>query len=120
MKALTIASVIHVKDLNQSLPYYTDILGFSTDFRYGEYIGLRYGDILLHLSSSLNPGHKKEPGSGHVCIDCEEIDTYYEDLRSKGATISAPIDNRPYGLRDFAVDDPDGNTLVFAQAITAI
>lgn len=118
MKALGIASVIHVKDLNQSLPYYINILGFTTDFQYGEYIGLKNGNILLHLSSSLEPGHKKEPGSGHVCIDCDEVDIYYEDLQAKGAKISAPLDNRPYGIRDFAVDDPDGNTLVFGKTIT--
>lgn len=118
MKTLGIATVIHVKDLNRSIPYYVDILGFSLDFQYGEYVGIKHGDVFLHLSSSLNPGRKKAPGSGHVCIECDEVNTYYEDLIKRGATISVPLDQRPYGMNDFAVDDPDGNTLVFGKAIT--
>jgi len=120
MKALDYAPVIHVKNLSQSLSYYIDVLGFSLDFQYGEYVGIKHDTVFLHLSSSLNPGRKKEPGAGHVCINCDEVDTYYEGLQSKGATISAPLDNRPYGMRDFAVDDPDGNTLVFGKTITFI
>lgn len=38
----------------------------------------------------------------------------------KGAAITVPLDKRPYGMRDFAVDDLDGNTLVFGKAITYI
>lgn len=120
MKALGYAPVIHVRDLMQSISYYIDVLGFSLDFQYGEYVGLKHNGILLHLSSSLNPGWKKEPGTGHVCIDCDEVDVYYEGIQSKGAVISAPLNNRPYGMRDFAVDDPDGNTLVFGKMITLI
>lgn len=120
MKTLGIATVIHVKNLDQSIPYYIDVLGFSLDFQYGEYVGIKHGAIFLHLSSSLNPGKKKEPGTGHVCIECDEIDIYYEDILKKGAVISVPLDRRPYGMRDFAVDDPDGNTLVFGQTITYI
>jgi uncharacterized glyoxalase superfamily protein PhnB len=117
MKTLGVAAVIHVKNLNQSLPYYIDVLGFTIDFQYGEYVGIKHGNVLLHLSSSLNPGKKKEPGAGHVCIDCDEVDAYYVSVREKGADISAPLDNRPYGMRDFAVDDPDGNTLVFGKSV---
>lgn len=60
---------------------------------------------------------KKAPGNAHFCIDCDEVDEYYNLISEKDALISVPIADRQYGVRDFAVNDPDGNTLVFGKAI---
>lgn len=116
MKALSIAVVIHVSDLNRAITYYTNILGFKIDFRFGEYVGLTYGDIAIHLSGPTHPGMKKTPGGAHFCIDCDEVNAYYNHIAQKRALIFVSIADRDYGMRDFAVNDPDGNTLVFGMA----
>lgn len=117
MKAFSSAVVIHVSDFPRSVAYYTKVLGFTFDFELGEYAGLFIDEVFVHLSGPQNPGTKKPIGSAHLCIDIDQADAYYERLTTNGAIISVNLEDRSYGMRDFAVDDPDGNTLVFGQAI---
>jgi catechol 2,3-dioxygenase-like lactoylglutathione lyase family enzyme len=119
MKALVSAVVVHVTDLASSIEYYTNVLGFAVDFKFGDdYAGLVYDKVLIHLNGPGNTGGtKKLPGSAHFCIDCDEIDLYYDQIKTKGAIIEASLDDRIYGMRDCAVNDPDGNTIVFGKAL---
>lgn len=117
MKAFSSATVIHVSDFKSALDYYTKVLGFTFDFEFGEYAGLFIDEVFIHLSGSGNPGRKKPAGTAHLCIDIDNVDAYYQRLSENGAIISVTLEDREYGMRDFAVDDPDGNTLVFGQAI---
>ncbi|MBO9674152.1 MAG: VOC family protein [Sphingobacteriaceae bacterium] len=117
MKAFSSAIVIHVSDLPTSLSYYCDILGFSEDFRFGDYVGIIQGSVIIHLNGQINQGIKKIPGGAHLCIDCDTVDRFYEQIKAKGALITVSIADRHYGMRDFAVNDPDGNTLVFGSSI---
>lgn len=117
MKALSTSVVIHVSDLDRALDYYTDTLGFAEDFKLEAYAGLVLDNVCIHLSGPANPGRKKTPGSAHFCIECDEVDNYFDTLSKKGAFIDVPLEDRFYGMRDFAVNDHDGNTLVFGKAI---
>jgi uncharacterized glyoxalase superfamily protein PhnB len=116
MKPLSTTVVIHVSDLSRATVYYTDVLGFKPDFKFGDYAGLFYDSISIHLSGPTSEGVKKTPGSAHFSIDCDEVDAYYDTIVKKGAFITVPIANRVYGVRDFALNDHDGNTLVFGSA----
>lgn len=118
MKALSTTVVIHVSDMSRAVKYYTEILGFKPDFEFGDYTGLTYDDVCIHLSGQKNQGVHKAPGNAHFCIECDKVDAYYDRIKKKGAIINCPIDDRIYGMRDFAIDDEDGNTLVFGMVIT--
>ncbi|PSK92448.1 VOC family protein [Taibaiella chishuiensis] len=111
------AVVFHVSDLEAAIAYYTEVLGFSPDFRYGGYAGLQFGKVLLHLSDAGEQGLKRPVGGGHVCVFCDEVDDYHRDIMSKGAHVLVAPADRPYGMRDFALEDKDGNVLVFGHGI---
>jgi catechol 2,3-dioxygenase-like lactoylglutathione lyase family enzyme len=118
MKALSTSVVIHVSDLKRALNYYTAILGFTEDFELEEYAGLVLDNVCIHLSGPASPGMKKTPGNAHFCIDCDDVNAYFDAISLKGALIAVPLEDRYYGMRDFAVNDHDGNTLVFGSVIT--
>jgi len=120
MKALSTAVVIHVSNLDRALNYYTAVLDFTEDFKLAGYAGLFLDNVTIHLSGPGNQGMKKTPGSAHFCIDCDEVDTYFDAISKKGALITVPLEDRFYGMRDFAVNDHDGNTLVFGSAIAGV
>jgi len=42
-----------------------------------------------------------------------ELDATYAALRAAGANIVAPIETKPWGLRQFTVEDLDGNRFYF-------
>ena len=109
-------AIMTVRDIQQSLAYYRDKLGFETAFEYGEptyYAGLRSGDVKLHLVAS----HRttRQPGNGAVTIFVDDVDGLHADLQKRGAKILKAPANYDYGLRDFDVADLDGNMLFFGM-----
>ena len=112
MKTHCAATVFPVKDLEESLKYYKEVLGFEEDFRFGEYAGIKKGSVLIHLSNYSNP-NMKEPGSGIIYIFCDEVDEYYKEIKEKGAKVKDKPKDYPYGMRDFITYDPDGNQVTF-------
>lgn len=111
MKTQGVAPVLQVSSLNDSLKYYGQVLGFMEDFRFGDYAGVRHGEVLLHLCA--HDFHKRPIGGGTVSIFCDEVDNYFDEIKKKGAIVKVGPENRPYGMRDFMVLDPDGNHLSF-------
>lgn len=118
MKTLSSSVVVHVSDFDRALTYYTDVLGFVEDFKLEAYAGLVLDNVCIHISGPANPGRHKTPGSAHFCIECDEVDDYFDTISKKGAFISIALEDRFYDMRDFAVNDHDGNTIVFGKAIT--
>ncbi|MEX0655070.1 MAG: VOC family protein [Phycisphaeraceae bacterium] len=112
MKINGAAAVFPVSDLDASLRYFIDVLGFSEDFRFGQYAGIKRDDCCLHLSAHSNP-NIGEPGTGAVYIFCDEVDRYFADISERGAATDGEPKNYDYGMRDFIVRDPDGNQLTF-------
>jgi len=38
-----------------------------------------------------------------------DVDATHEEFRARGARIVEPLENKPWGLRQFTVEDLDGN-----------
>ena len=111
-----LAAVLHVRDMSTALAYYRDKLGFAVTFSWEEpprYVCLCLGDAAIHLNAYVPP-----VGPSHVAIFCKGIDALYRQLTARGVGIAEPIDDRPYGMRDFTVIDPDGHRLVSGQGIS--
>ena len=49
-------------------------------------------------------------------IRLSDVDAYHLELKGRNLAVSEPQD-RPYGMRDFEVVDPDGNRLAFGERI---
>jgi len=112
--------VFVVSDLEASLAYYREQLGFDEAFRWGEppfYTGIRRGAVAMHLTS--DPDRATRIGLGTVAFTVADADAAHRELARRGARITVAIDDRPYGLRDFMVEDPDGNRLAFGSVIEA-
>lgn len=105
------ATVFQVSNLDAALKHYKDVYSLSEEFRFGEYAGIEFGAIRLHLTS--NNVYDRPLGGGNVYVFCDEVDGYYADLKRKGARLKSEPEDRPYGMRDFAAMDLDGNHLGF-------
>jgi catechol 2,3-dioxygenase-like lactoylglutathione lyase family enzyme len=111
MKAISAIPVFHVKDVDVSVKFYTQVLGFAQAFRYGTYVGLKMGKCEVHMCPPGDYGPRV--GGGNAYIICEEVDEYYAQIKAAGAVPKSEPAGRMYGLRDFVVFDPDGNQLSF-------
>jgi predicted enzyme related to lactoylglutathione lyase len=111
MKTTTAIPVFQVSDVEASLKHYTGIFGFSEDFRFGDYAGIKLGDVRLHLSG--HHVHERPVGGGTAYILCDEVDDYCAKIKTNGAIVKSDPKDYPYGMRDFMAVDPDGNHLAF-------
>jgi catechol 2,3-dioxygenase-like lactoylglutathione lyase family enzyme len=108
--------IMTVRDIQQSLEYYRDKLGFDLAFEYGKptyYAGVCSGEVQLHLVA----GHRttRQPGNGAVSIFVDDVDALHAELQKRGARILKAPANYDYGLRDFDVADLDGNMIFFGM-----
>lgn len=114
MKTFGSATTFHVANVEASMRHYTEVLGFSEKFRFGDYAGVQYGDVQIHLSGPQST-NKRQVGQGGIYIFCDDVDAYYAEISSKGARTQAPPKDYEYGMRDFVIEDPDGNLIGIGQ-----
>ena len=133
--AITQVSLISVwvKDLEESLAFYTDVLGFelgedvqlSEDFRWLTVKHPAQPGLSLHLTTPGPPLSEElvtaiglaldagaMPGVGLAVDDCRAT---YEELRAKGVTFLAEPAERPYGV-EALMRDNSGNWLVMVES----
>jgi uncharacterized glyoxalase superfamily protein PhnB len=110
------ATVFVVQDVLRSVEHYRDVLGFHTKFTYGKptfYAGIERDDLVIHLQAASET--KRQPGHGAVYVFVTDVDALYQELKSRGARTLNEPKNYPYGMRDFDIDDIDGNHLCFGM-----
>ncbi len=98
------------------MKYFTEKLGFSERFRFGDYAGVEHGEVRIHLSGP-KATNKRAIGQGGVYMFCDDVDGYYSEVTSKGAKVQAAPRVYEYGMRDFVIEDPDGNLIGVGQEI---
>lgn len=118
MKISSAAPVLQVNDVHRAIAFYCDTLGFTKDFLYGDppnYGGVRKDDTVFHLNEIEE--NKARCGMGSVYVFCDEVDSYYAEIKSRGAEVTSPLATYPYGMRDFQIKDPDGNVICFGCSV---
>ena len=99
-----------VADVEKAQRYYRDVLGFEIGWLYpGKEIGsVSRGHVAIFFRRRQEPF---EPAIHWVFA--EDIDATYEEFRSSGSKIVEPLEKKPWGLRQFTVEDLDGNRFYF-------
>lgn len=99
-----------VADVVRAQQHYQDTLGFDIGWLYpGNEIGSVSRDkAVIFFRKRLPPF---EPAVHWVFA--EDIDASYQELQSSGANIVDPLETKPWGLRQFTVQDLDGNLFYF-------
>jgi uncharacterized glyoxalase superfamily protein PhnB len=115
-----IAPQLLVDDLDRAVAYYRDRLGFVTDFVYQSfYAGMSRDGAPIHLKCApkapSDRTHRNEHEHLDAYIDVSGLETLFAELRSRGATIVKPLEQRPWACRDFYVEDVDGYLLCFSE-----
>jgi uncharacterized glyoxalase superfamily protein PhnB len=111
-----IAPEIPVHDLRTSIEYYEQKLGFSVVMNLpdGDYAIVERDEIAIHLFQ--DDAHSHSPVGVHIFPD--QIDELHEELKQRGALITQEIERKPWGNRDFRVNDDSGNILKFTEVVT--
>jgi predicted enzyme related to lactoylglutathione lyase len=98
-----------VTDVERAQQHYRDALGFEIGWLAGKDIGsVSRGNVAVFFRK------KNPPFEAAVhWVFAQDIDATYDELKSSGANIVEPLEKKPWGLRQFTVEDLDGNRFYF-------
>jgi lactoylglutathione lyase len=111
---------LFVKDMGESISFYRTVLGFEVvREERGDYASLRLGDIML----GIGPIAKLPETGGYftqsiasqrrglgveIVMEVDDLSTAHRRVLDSGHPVFEPQQQRPWGLRDFRIVDPDG------------
>jgi uncharacterized glyoxalase superfamily protein PhnB len=111
-----------VGKLGDALVFYEDRLGFQRDFVYEDfYASVSRGGATIHLKCAPKldeeRAHRKSAEHLDAYLAVSGIQELHDELVGRGASITKPLEQRPWGARDFYVEDPDGYILCFSEVV---
>lgn len=120
----SVQAQLFVSDLQRSCNFYTEKLGFTVEFVYGDppfYGQLRRDGASLNLrlvsEPVFVPGIRRREGllsASLTLAHAGEIRQLFLDYRAAGVTFYQALTSEPWGASTFIVLDPDDNLLLFA------
>ena len=114
-KLSRIAPEIPVSSLRAAIEYYEQKLGFraSMEMPDGDYAIVERDDVAIHLFQDDARSHS--PVGVHIFT--HDLDELYAELQRRGAHVSQGIIRKPWGNRDFRVNDHSGNEIKFSEPL---
>jgi len=115
-----IAPQFLVDNLDRSITYYHDRLGFELDFQNESfYAAVSRDGHAIHLKCApklaADRGHRKQNEHLDAYIAVSGIRALFDELKMREAQVLKPLEERPWACLDFYVEDPDGYILCFSE-----
>jgi len=117
-----------VASVERSLTFYVDTLGFARGMTVPDaspfaFASVTSGPIEIFLNDAAGavkeyPAFAGKPigCTGTLFIEVEGVDALHDRLKPL-VKIVMPIDTKFYGMREFAITDPDGYVITFAERV---
>jgi len=118
------APILLVKDVVAAANYWRDRVGFSYDRFWGDppdFCILRRDRLHVMLAQCDDeralPNWKLKHQMWNIYFWVDDADAMYAEMQQRGATIDYQLHDKPYGCREFGIQDLDGHDIAFGQDI---
>jgi len=116
MEVLSTRVLLHPTDLERSFRFYAESLGLHVyrEWGSGSTRGVVYflGGGFLELSGSSRTGTSESVG---LWLQVREVDAVGHELEEAGVDILELPTDKPWGLREMQIRDPDGLRIVIVE-----
>jgi catechol 2,3-dioxygenase-like lactoylglutathione lyase family enzyme len=124
MKYRSAVPVIATADVRATLAYYTQVLGFSEHFTFGDppvYAGVERDGVLLYITRDDRTAATLKSSGVHpdVFLWVHDVDSVFEEHKRRGVKVVEEIANRAWDARQYVIEDPNGYRLKIAEPIDA-
>jgi uncharacterized glyoxalase superfamily protein PhnB len=108
-----------VRDVTASLNFYQQVLGLERQFTNPDqepfvFVSVGEGDVEIFLNKS-EAGSAPVPGGISLYLEVSGLDQLLGRVEQGGVKIEIPLHETFYGMREFAVLDPGGYLIIFAE-----
>lgn len=112
---MSLKILMRCRDLEETRHFYKSALGFNVRDSAADTLTVEQRDATLIFT----PGDlwKSPPGfSGTLYFTVPDADAYFASVKNK-VTVAWPIQDMPYGSREFGIRDCNGYHLAFQQHV---
>jgi uncharacterized glyoxalase superfamily protein PhnB len=101
--------ILPVRDVHAALAWYRDALGCEIAWVWddGRFAAVFHGDVVQIYFTRVE--RAVTPAMFYVHVD--DADRLHALYRERGVAVVEPLESKPWGMREFAVRDPDGHVL---------
>jgi len=129
MNAKKLTPNLVVRNIEESLRFYEGVLGCTRELLVPDkapfvFASVKAGDVEIFLNDYNNviadhPELKEKPVAGisSTFIEVEGIKLLLEQVEAARIKLFMPLTEQWYGMLEFAIADPDGHLIVFAERI---
>ena len=106
-------------DIEATLAHYKDVLGFESSWTWGEpptFGSATMGGVTIMFN--LQPELAARVQGHQHWIKVDDADELYRLHQAKGAMVVQEIEDKPWGVREYVVEDPNGYHLRFAGPLS--
>lgn len=119
-----------VRDVAISLAFYRDVLGFTMGETVPDkapfvFVWMKRDDVSVFLNDIKAAAHDypaaatmPQGGTAALFFIVKGVDDYHAQVAPK-AKVIMPLKTQFYGMREFAITDPDGHIITFAERVPA-
>ena len=116
-----------VADVEKSLAWYRDVMGFAVSQRWeekGQLLGvsLKAGPVEFMIGQDdWNKGRHRIKGGGFrvYCETNQDVDSVADGIKARGGSLVQEPRNEEWGARAFTVQDPDGFKITISKPMKA-
>lgn len=122
MTIKNIVPQLRTTDIDSTVRFYTEKLGFTVEFNYEDfYVGLKAGDHMIHLKrvDEQDPSipYVDEGGHLHLYFETDGVAAFAEKLKANGVEMVMDMHETDWNTREFTVRDDQGHTLYFGESL---
>ncbi|NLR74516.1 bleomycin resistance protein [Leeia aquatica] len=109
--------VLAVQDLERSVTFYRDRLGFVEDFATGGWSFLSRGSCRLMIGHCPDTPPASTLGDHNYIayVQVTDIDDLHQEFSQRGLTPLHIPETKPWGIREMMVVTPDGHRMMFGE-----
>ncbi len=107
----SVCPIMPTTDVRRTVKFY-ESLGFSVEV-YNDFVMTRRDNVELFLS--LNADHDPKRTASCVFVRVDDANALRACWRTAGVGDVRPLRDTDYGIREFAVIDPDGNMMLYGS-----
>ena len=110
-----------VRNLQETVSFYREILGFKDIWEWGDPVtDVRVRRDELSLLFTLDEEAAIRVSGIDLMMFLRGVDLLYEEYRERGIQMVSPVQDKPWGVREFTVKDLNGYYLRFAEGLELI
>jgi catechol 2,3-dioxygenase-like lactoylglutathione lyase family enzyme len=111
--------VLAVHDVRRSADFYVKMLGFNIVGEPPGWIFVSRDNCKIMLGECPEDMEPSELGchSYFACLRVADADSYYKDLKAKGADLLSDIQDKPWKMREFGLRTVDGHRITIGHSL---